>query len=397
VFAAILFAVFWTRDMQEEPPARIGRMWTAKVGDTRLLCYLTAEERGRRRAVTGGRNPSYTTDHYFRYRLHVRTLADAGLVQEVLLGDVKRNDRKPAPEIIGVIGDVLWLWHSQLESRALPNLTVRQNEAAMRQTQPEAVEILPRESKQYKALASPAALITRGRDARFYLVDPDRFTLTPFAATDLPPTTFTTQAEGRFDFIRSSAEGRTMTSPFNQMTRNLLTAKGMWYGMLSESERGGMAKWISVDARPSGDVARSFYAAPTVHDGRYWTVDLDAVKRVGDSTFVQGGFIVRHDWKPWQLSNPDSAVVLAKRHLGATEPWDVVRLAHDGTVVWRTTTAMAAVGEFLDADPYFVIAGEPLPMGMRNSKADNRERIIMIDERTGAAKTVVVTTGEVVK
>lgn len=389
--------VFLTKDVQVAGPEHVGHLWTGKSGDSWLLCYITAEERARQQRVSPGRNSSYTTDMYYRYRLHVRTLPDGAIAHEILLGDAKRSEGRPAPQIVGVVGDVLWLWHHQLEARALPNLEVRGDEAALRRTDPAAADLMPREVTQFKVLTSPAGLVIRGRDARFYLVDPVRFALTPVAATDLPSTTFASLADNRFDFITTPAQGRRLTSPHNQMKQHLLTRDGLWFGLLSESERDQQPTWITEDSQPSGNVARSLYRASYKRDDRYAVIDPKAVTRTGEASFVQGGFLLRHGWTPWQVAEPASALVLAKRRLGAAEPWDVIRLTLDGRVAWQASTGLSDPGEFIDAGPYFVVAGRPLPNSVDGPKADKRERIVWIDEATGAKVTLLVATGEVTK
>ncbi len=395
LLSAIVAFSLWTRDSRITPPVRAGHYWTGKTGDTWLIAYVTAEERGRRRALSSGRNPSYTTDQYYRYRLTVRTLPDGAVASDVLLGDVLRNQGRSAPEIVGVVGDVLWLWDGVLVARSLPDLVVRYTEEALRQAHPANADLIPREAKQFKVLASRPGLVMRGRDARFYLVDPANFALTPVAATDLPKSTFSTQPENWFDFITTPAMGRSMTSPYNQMTRILLTENGAWLGLLSDSELSGLANWVATENAPSGDVARALYRTTYTRDDRYAIIDPKAVQRMGDASFIQAGFILRDDWKPWHLREPDSALVLSKRRLGPTEPWAVTRLGHDGTRAWTTETGLVRPDEFLDVGPYLLVAGTPAGVSA-DVRERTVERVLWIDERTGAKTTLRVSSGEIV-
>lgn len=377
------------------PPVRTGHNWAGKTGDTWRVVYLTAEERARVRALSSGRNPTYTTDHYQRYRLTVRTLPEGTVAGEVLLGDWFRNVQRPAPQIVGVVGDVVWLWDGALTARTLPNLAVRYSEEELRKAQPAQADLLPRDVKQFKVLASPAGLLIRGRDARFYLVDPASFALTPVAATDLPKSSASTIPENWFDFLLTAAEGRTMTSPYNQMTRIALAENNTWLGLLSDSERAGLAKWVQRENRPSGDVARMLYRTTHTRDDRYAIIDPPTVVRMGDARFIQAGFVLRHGWTPWLMNDPDSALVLSKRRLGPEEPWQLTRLGYDGRSAWTTDTGLAQPDEFLDAGPYIVVAGRPpagaaLPRGGRSD-----ERVLWVDERTGVKKTLLVSSGEV--
>jgi hypothetical protein len=389
-FAALLVFSVWTRDSRIEPPVRAGHYWSGKTNDSWVIAYVTTEERGRRRALTPGRNSSYTTDHYNRCRVTVRKLPDGVVVSEVLLGDVLRKLNKPAPQIVGIVGDVLWLWDGMLTARSLPDLAVRYDETTLRTVESASADLIPREAKQFKMLASPAGLLMRGRDARFYLIDPANFALTPVPATDLPKTSSSTRPENWFDFILTSAEGRSMTSPYNQMTLIVLDDRGTWLGMLSDSEAAELPKWVAHENRPSGDVARSLYRTTYTRDDRYAIIEPKSIQRMSEANFLQGGFVFRHGWKPWQMRDPDSVLALSKRRLGATESWHLSRLRYDGQSAWTTDTGLVDPYEFLDAGPFLLISGKA-----SSQKAGREETALWFDERTGAKTTLQVSTGEV--
>jgi len=91
-------------------------------------------------------------------------------------------------------------------------------------------------------------------------------------------------------------------------------------------------------------------------------------------------------------SDPSSSLVLAKNALGSTEPWVIVRLARDGTVLWRTSTELTSPSELIDLGDHIAFIGPEI----RNGVADRqRQRLIWIFERTGTRHALSIATGEV--
>jgi hypothetical protein len=87
-------------------------------------------------------------------------------------------------------------------------------------------------------------------------------------------------------------------------------------------------------------------------------------------------------------------LVFAKPRLGSREPWDLIRLARDGTVVWRMSTGLPDPGEFIDlGGTHIGIVGDvPSPEGSRSLQ---RSLFVWIDQRTGARRSLSVASGEV--
>ena len=378
------------RDFQETPPRLAGRLLRARLADTTLVVYMTEEERSK---SVLGRSREWRYDPYTRYELAVRRIPDGALVRSVTLADVKRATNTEAPTIIGVVGDVVWLWRDSLEARALTDLSVRASARTLAGTGPEsASDVLPREPKSYAILADPLSLVARGRDARFYQIDAAG-SVRQVDPSTFPPTTSSTRVEDRFDYLVPPGQSRPFTSPSNILQRSFLTSDGKWYALLSESERAGVSKWPSGEEHPYGEVARSpFRTTYVLDDRRKPEIDIAGLRALGTERLIQAGFLVRYAWSVWDVADPSSSLVLAKDALGSNEPWIIVRLARDGSVVWRTSTEMTEPTELVDLGGYIAFVG---PEQQNDVTDRRRQRLVWISERTGARGEVSFATGEV--
>lgn len=403
-FAVALIAAFRTRDVQVEPPQLFGRVWTCSEVDPPVVLYVTREER-RRTLVGVGRPINYSTVRYDRYVLEVRRVDDGALL--ATLGTSSWTTPEPPPseltvaqeatelEVLGVVGTDVWIWREGIEARSLPSLELRCDAARLAEAAPDLAALLPSNPKGFAVLPEPRTFLLRGRDARLYALDAQTASFTPIAPEALPPSNNTTRAEDRFDYLIAPGKSRITTSPYNLLQRSFLTRTNQWYALLSESERDGLTNWPSAEDRPFGDVARSYYRTDYWMDGNHPTINPAAVTPVGDVRLLQAGFLVRRPGAVWDVPDPSSTLVLAKQLLGETEPWEVVRLARDGAIVWRTSTELADLGEILDVGTHVAVIGRRLGRGAGDVKtADTRERIVFIDERTGARHTLFVASGE---
>jgi hypothetical protein len=179
------------------------------------------------------------------------------------------------------------------------------------------------------------------------------------------------------------------------MQLTFLTSTGLWYALLSESERAGLSKWPSGRNAPSGDVARSLYRVPYRLDDRQKPeIDPARLTPMGTERLIQAGFLIRYQERVWDVPDPSSSLVFAKARLGPKEPWEVIRLTRDGTVLWRTSTGLPEPREFLDlGGTHIGIVGEvPSPEGSRSL---TRPLFVWIDQRTGARRSLSVASGEV--
>ena len=395
VFAVIVAIPLMMRDIQDDPPITSGELWAAQVDGGAALVYVTREERSK--SV-----PIFTESHssryepYSRFELVVRRIPSGAVIATAPLGDLKDAGDGKAPDIIGIVGDVVWLWHDGLEARSLHDLAVKATTATLAGTGAEsASDVLPNERKGYAVAPDPPRLVAHGRDARFYTIDATASSVEPMDPATLPPTTLSTRVEDRMQFLIPPSQARVVTHPYNAMQRSFLTSDGYWYALLSDSERSSLSRWPSGEDRPSGDVARSLYRTTyKLDDRRQPEIDPGSLTPRGAARLIQGGFLVRWQYRVWDVGDPSSSLVLAKQLLGSAEPWEVVRLARDGTVVWRTSTTLADPHELVDLGTHVVFLGrEPAVDGEPVGERD--QRIVWIDERSGARGALSVATGQV--
>ena len=106
-------------DWQVRPPRLSGRVWAPTPGPAAHFLFVTHEERQRTVYVT---RFTYRTESYDRYALQVRRVGDGGLEQAIALGDFTERQESLAPQILGVVGDVVWLWRDGPEARAVSDL-----------------------------------------------------------------------------------------------------------------------------------------------------------------------------------------------------------------------------------------------------------------------------------
>ena len=381
----------FTRDVQDTPPTVSGRVWRARLGDTTVFVYVTQEERSK--AVRGVSDDYSRHEPYTRYELVARRMPDGSLMKSLSLGDVGRTPNAVEPVIIGVVGDVVWLWRNGLEARNVSDLSARATMATLAGSGPEsAADVLPREPKGYAVLAEPPTLVARGRDARFYTIDAAAGAVRQVDPSTFPPTTSSTRVEDRFDYLVAPGQSRPFTSPSNILQRSFLTSDGKWYALMSESERTEVSRWPSGESHPYGEVARTPYRTTyRLDDRRKPDIDTTGLRPLGSERLIQAGFLIRYTWSVWDVSDPSSSLVLAKNALGSSEPWVLVRLARDGTVLWRTSTELTSPSELVDLGDHIGFIGADL----RGGATDLRQRVVWISERTGTRRALSIATGDV--
>ena len=142
-------------------------------------------------------------------------------------------------------------------------------------------------------------------------------------------------------------------------------------------------------------MARSLYRTGyRIDDRNVPEIDPARLTALGNERLIQAGFLVRTANRVWDVADPSSSLVLAKRALGRAEPWDVVRLARDGTVLWRTSTELADPRQWLDLGTHVAWYG---PVSATEPAAGRAvpQRLVWIDERTGSKRVLSIATGEV--
>lgn len=366
-----------TRDVQDAPPRLSGTVWRAASNGETLVVYLTREERSTGPALSD--EPSVHTNPYSRVVLTVRRVPDDSVVHSLPLGDIKRGDDNHLPSIIGIVGDVVWLWRGELEARRLSDLSIIASlrtlagKGAESQSDP-----LPGELAAYAIAPEPPTLIARGKDARFYAIDAATSSVTPFDPATLPATGYG-RIDDRFNALVPPGRARGFAQPHDVMQRSFLTSTGQWYALLSESERGSVTRWPRGEDHPTGQVARSLYRTGyRMDDRRQPEIDPGRLTQIGGARLIQAGFLVRGPGAVWDVADPSSSLVLAKGELGTASPWEVVRLARDGSVVWRTSTGMAHPSALLDLGSHVAFL----------ESAAGSERLVWIDTRSGESRTV---------
>lgn len=353
--------------------------------------YVTLEERARARSIVG-RSRSFYFDRYSRFELVVRRMPTGEVVQVQRLADLKDFQEDESPTILGVAGDLLWVWRDSLEGYHLPNLALQVTPSTLVPTALATREMLPVEAKGYRMAGNLGALVARGRDARLYRIEASPPSIATLAPSALPPTNNSTRVEDRFDYLIAPQRSWNTTSPSTVMQKSFITRTGLWYSLLSESEREGLSRWPSGEDRPYGNVARTLHRAPYTLDNRgVPEIRPETVQPVGTERLIQAGFVVRFANAVWDVPDPSSSLVLAKARLGEEEPWQLVRLARDGRVLWRTSIGMTTTWAVLDLASQLAFYG-PMP---ERKPGDRREQVVWIDEQTGARRTLELGTGNV--
>lgn len=371
-----------SRDTLESPPEIASRLWIDGSEDDAVLVHLIEEQR--RRTVGTGRSSMVTrTILYSRYILIARKLSDGGVVGRITLGEIKRNDPRPKPELLGIAGGRAWLWDRQLTAYSLPDLSLSFSNESWGPRAAAVTELLPPSADGFRITPDRSHLAFRGRDARMYRVDGDAGDIAVIDPELFPPTTLSRQAEDRFVHYRPPQMSRTATSLSNLMQKSFRKQDGYWYALLSESELKNLGRWAMTDDRPYGEVARSFYRLPYQWDGRSAEIDTTRTEPLGDVRLIQAGFLEREYWQVWNVPDPASTLALARPRLGADVPWDLVRLAHDGRIIWRTTTGLADLYGYLPTERAVVMIGQRLPTSVAGPKSDRREYVVVIDTATG--------------
>ncbi len=386
VLAVAVFAFVYrkTVDTQEAPPELSGRLWVAEESEGEpLLVSLIKEER--LYSVRRRFSPS-THKYYTRYTLIARKLSDGSVAARMKVRDIVRNSGQPQPELIGVAGGRAWLWDGGLAAYTLPRLDPSFSAESWGARAAAVAELLPAKSDEFRITPDRRHLAFRGRDARIYRIEADDGDVAVISPELFPATTRSQQMEDRFVHYRPPEMSRIVTNVSHFTQKGYRAADGYWYALLSESELKGLGRRVSVDIRPYGDVARAYYRIPYEWDGRYAVIDPPRTETLGDVRLIQAGFVEREFFQIWTVPDPASALALARPKLGPDVPWDLVRLGHDGQIVWRTSTGLADIYGFLPTTRDVVFVGQRLPASVAGSKGDRREYAVTIDVTTGKSR-----------
>jgi len=346
-------------DTQTYPPWISGPLWvTDSTGGGRLF-YLTEEQRSK--SMSRGRN-STVIRNYARYELYARNVTTGSLLKRLRIGNSTNTLIGRGPTILGVLPEGLWLWSGGLEFRDPVSLEVTLSESVLRERNPEWSAILPKEERFFKVSEPHRALIFKGLDARFFVIDTRSGKIALADLTLLEKVTGRKTAEDGFYYVRPPGQ-----FPFyndwngyqvNSFLTKPLAGKGIYYGLFSSDERAALSKWPGAPGRVSGEVARNFYSvAYRLDDRNELEINPAAVRQLGDGRFLQGGFLKRSPQAVWDVPNPSSSLVLCKDALGKESPWVLVRLGRDGKTIWRESTGLAEISQIADGGARVILAG----------------------------------------
>lgn len=108
---------------------------------------------------------------------------------------------------------------------------------------------------------------------------------------------------------------------------------------------------------------------------------------VGETTFLQGGFLMRRWGTVWDVPEPSSSLVLYREKLGENEPWHLARLARDGKVLWKQSTGLPDFDQIADGGSRVIFCGR-LPADPGSSRRP--EEIVWVDERDGSTSRITI-------
>lgn len=418
----------WTRDVQEDEPRRLGKVWTATVAGTPRLFYVMEEKRSERGYFDTDALHSYTLP-YSVFTLHARNARDGGAASVCTIATTAGGTADFAkravfihlveePEILGPQGDVLWMWKDGLEARKLDTLEPSWSAAKLKELNPEFGAFLPRERKYYKVLGRPNALTFKGADARYFQIDAASGKIAPAdeAALARQSREHSKTADSAFWSLEPESVSLWSTSPSGLMWDSIIDeASGVWYGLLSPDEHASQY-WTHprYSMGPTGEVARSLYRTSftsetsRVTDELKVKLDVANITKLGNERFLQGGFLRRPNADAIWMVEDDAAqgaegaaaktgggaksfLVLHRKLLGENSPWYISRIDTSGTVLWTRSTGLAELGHLCDGSGAAVFTGyadRSQPTGKRP------DLMVFVDERTGNSRILNLITGK---
>ncbi len=378
------------------PPRLIGSVFTASRDPSIAprIYYVTQEERWERRFPGRGAGEDWYSVNFALYALHSRSAADGGGAASIELARIDDSSPSGSPEILGLQGDVLWMWNRGLEGRDLESLEKRWTLPVLSRSNPEFANVLPVDAKYFKVLAPVDRLVMKAKDTRYLSVDSATGDIREIDETRLGSLSGSKRASDAFDQLQPGAKSLSCTSISGWLSKSL-TRDDRWFALLSSDERKALTKEPGVDGHPYGEVARSLYSAKFVWnnhpllDRDEVLLDPAAVAAVSGDRFVMAGFLRRPNSRAlWTPDSGESYFVIHKNELGANSPWIVTRLGLDGRVRWSRSTGLCDPGLLSDGKGTLVFTGYATRTEPLSSRPD---LCVFIDEATGSSHTVDLT------
>jgi hypothetical protein len=375
-------------DHRLREPRLSSAVWTAQADGQPRLYFVMEEERSQRRH-RGSVYPYTVTYSLFTLRSRDARTGDVTGEQEL----ARIDNAGDGPLVIGPQGSVLWMWNDGLVAMSLSTLKPVWSAEKLKQLNPELGAFLPVDRKYYKVLERFNALAYKGADARYYQVDDATGKISILDEAALASHDNHGRAEQAFSEMDSPGQP-VRNLGFMGVLWNSFTHEDKWYALLTTEARAKLYKAPGRGSTASGEDARQLYRGNFTWEDRpalgskEVLLDMDTVAPLNDERYLMGGFLIRRSTnKMWRPEGGADVLVMHKKLLGENTPLHLTRLRLDGTTAWSSSIGLADLKMVCDAGDTIVFTGFA---DMSEPTDERPERLVMIDERTGATRTVTL-------
>jgi hypothetical protein len=367
------------------PPRLIGSVFVT----TRpaAVYYVTEEVRSAFELVHSYEvaNDDTTLVQYTAYVLHARDGATGQTKATAAFPGKRHVPLGNGPGIVGISGDILWVWDNGLEGRAADTLAVVWPRERLVALNPGLVP--PKEERAYKVVAGIDGVVIEVADGRYYRLDAKTGKADPLDADALARTLGTpTAAEGFFAALPSGAASDA-TYTFSYLA-GAFTLGEHWYALLSDQGRAAVSDYsYRNDAGAGGDEERRLHRFPFTKD-RFGQTVLDVAKGevVWDGRY-RGAGLLRHPSGKKEVYLDNGELLVSHRGDGDLPAITRIRTA-DGTAVWSARLPLAELRQYADTGEALVFAGKSL------DDAGGKERSTLVYLRPRDGQTTVLNLSE---